>query len=76
MVSMACKLLLCPLLISSRYPYPLFELLTTPYRAALFLGSAVTMTLSAFCLGYLNARFNGSVEAALAEPKSRPAKVK
>lgn len=42
------------------YPYPLFEVLSPSWRAALFAGSAVTMTLSTVTLKMLYSRVNGS----------------
>ncbi|KAI9852570.1 MAG: hypothetical protein M1824_001859 [Vezdaea acicularis] len=41
------------------YPYPLFEQLTPPFRAALFGVSAITMTLSTATLQWLYGRVNG-----------------
>jgi len=44
---------------SVRYPYPLFEILTPAWRAALFAGSAFVMTLSTATLKWLYGRVNG-----------------
>jgi len=41
------------------YPYPLFATLSTPQRAILFAGSAVTMTGSTIVLKWLYGRVNG-----------------
>ncbi|KAI9756494.1 MAG: hypothetical protein M4579_003833 [Chaenotheca gracillima] len=40
------------------YPYPLFEALSPPYRAALFAGSALGMTLSTVTLKWMYGRVN------------------
>jgi hypothetical protein len=45
------------------YPYPLFEKLTYEQRAALFAGSAVTMTASTLLLKKLYNIFNGNLGA-------------
>lgn len=42
------------------YPYPLFAVLNTPWRAVLFVGSAATMALSTFCLKWVYERVNGA----------------
>ncbi|KAF2834089.1 hypothetical protein M501DRAFT_905893, partial [Patellaria atrata CBS 101060] len=41
------------------YPYPIFEVLSPPWRAVLFGGSAVTMTLSTLTLRWLYGVVNG-----------------
>jgi len=41
------------------YPYPLFEVLTPAWRAVLFIGSALTMTLSTIMLKWFYGRVNG-----------------
>lgn len=40
-------------------PYPLLEILTTPQRAGLFIGSALVMTLSTVVLKWLYGKVNG-----------------
>jgi hypothetical protein len=44
---------------TSRYPYPLFDVLTIPNRITLFVGSAVVMTLNAALLTYVYSSVNG-----------------
>jgi hypothetical protein len=44
---------------TGRYPYPLFDVLTTSNRITLFVGSAVVMTLNAALLTYVYSRVNG-----------------
>lgn len=54
------------------YPYPLFEVLTPAWRAVLFTGSALTMTLSTVMLKWFYGRVNGY---GMKEPlKARPGK--
>ncbi|KAF1354877.1 FAR-17a/AIG1-like protein [Delphinella strobiligena] len=43
------------------YPYPIFDVLDTPGRAALFAGSALTMTLSTLSLKWVYERVNGQL---------------
>lgn len=52
------------------YPYPLFELLNTPQRVGLFVGSAAVMGLSTLVLKLLYSKVNG------VEVESVPGKVK
>lgn len=52
------------------YPYPLFEILSTTERAGLFVGSALTMTLSTVVLKSLYGRVNG------VEMASRPGAIR
>ncbi|KAF2456684.1 FAR-17a/AIG1-like protein [Lineolata rhizophorae] len=49
------------------YPYPIFALLTPPWRVALFSAAAAIMTLSTFFLDWLYAALNGR------EPVTAPA---
>ena len=51
------------------YPYPLFEKLDPPYRALVFVGSALMMTLSTAGLKSLYERVNGSATVAQAAAK-------
>lgn len=55
------------------YPYPLFELLSTAQRAALFMGAAAIMTGSTAMLKWLYGRVNGLQGA---ETRARPGNVK
>ena len=43
------------------YPYPLFELLTTPQRIGLFTGAAFVMTGSTVVLRWLYQQLNGNL---------------
>lgn len=57
------------LIIGGRYPYPLFDALSPPWRAVLFAGSALLMTLSTACLKWAYGRVNGyGVESVRARP--------
>jgi len=56
------------------YPYPLFEALTTPWRAVLFAFSAIVMTLSTVTLKWLYGRVNGY--GTDSGPRARPGAVK
>ncbi|MCJ1481789.1 hypothetical protein MMC06_001948 [Schaereria dolodes] len=56
------------------YPYPLFEVLPPPYRAAVFAGSAAVMTLSTATLKWLYGRVNGYGVGS--GPRTRPGAVK
>lgn len=47
---------------SYRYPYPLFEKLSTPWRLALFLVSASLMVLNTSLLKYVYGKLNGKLE--------------
>jgi len=57
-----------------RYPYPIFEILTPAWRAALFVGSALVMTLSTATLKWLYGRVNGYGIGT--PPRARPGAVK
>lgn len=52
------------------YPYPLFALMDTKQRVGLFVGSALTMTLSTIVLKWLYGKVNG------VEDESRPGSLK
>lgn len=52
------------------YPYPLFEILGSSERIALFVGSAIAMTASTFLLKWIYRTING------AEARSRPGDAK
>ena len=56
-----------------RYPYPLFDALSPPWRAVLFAGSAVVMTLSTACLKWAYGRVNGYGAGSV---RARPGAVK
>lgn len=57
-----------------RYPYPLFEALSPPYRAALFAASALVMAASTSTLKWLYGRVNGLGDGR--EPRARPGAIK
>lgn len=62
------------MLMINRYPYPLFEHLSTPYRAMVFAGSALVMTASTATLKWLYGRVNGLGDGRA--PRARPGAVK
>ncbi|KAI9832422.1 MAG: hypothetical protein M1819_004411 [Sarea resinae] len=57
-----------------RYPYPLFEALSPPWRVVLFAGSALVMSMSTATLKFLYGRVNGYGDGRAL--KARPGAVK
>lgn len=62
------------LLTGGRYPYPIFEQLSTTGRAGLFSLSAVVMAMSTITLKWLHGRVNGFGTSL--PPLSRPGDIK
>ena len=62
------------ILLAFRYPYPIFEALNTPYRAALFAVSALLMVASTTTLKWLYRSLNGLDDGRL--HRARPGAVK